>query len=1339
MAELVHQGPFASSSEERTARHLAEKLPDKWLIVCNKLFVSPRGEQFEVDYIIMGRHHIFVADEKNISGQVRSNENDWTLSSGQLRRNPLNKLHLIAGRLAGYIRDRFPQLHTELAGHFVEAVVIMSAPDARVTPNDPRVPRQVLSIENAAAKLQEYDSEAKASGSSISQWRHDIIECLHLLSTPPPTPETIGAYSIVEKVDVRPYSTTYLAQIQRGAATEERILKVYDLTALRIQERDRQVQVMQRGFQAILRLEGKVLVPEVHEPFPFDDRFWVVPYAQWDLQPLGALLSTAPPPDFQRRLAIVQHLFEAVTRLHEAGVVHRNLSPHTVCIRTHDNGDVDVGLTGFEFARIQAEQTMAGDLTGLYEAATAYEAPEVLADLSLASEATDFYSAAIIALELLTEKSAAQLLSECKSAPDCVISEAVAAQEHNLEGLLDALVLLIISEPAGRMELVDDILRMLHEVAATSERPSDGQTEDGPEELTVYAKGDIIDKQYRVDHVFKPGATAVAYIVTDQHYGGQYVLKQIFHEERLRRLAGTEFTALKDLQHDAIVRLYDVRGPDSEFHLKLEYVPGSSLEELAGEFPWPADRTHEVARNLLDALAYLAEKDIYHRDISPRNIVVSDVGAKLIDFGVAHVDADAGITTVGTPRYRAPEIDGGGEWDASCDVYAASVVLFRALTGEYPFRITETSSDKSALVDLAHLGLDEVTEQYACELQKGCHPDREQRYSSARDLLEALERVIARPPAEAEGDWVENEIVMDLQAIYKNSRSGNADNRGLDTRFAQDTYVDTLLDTSLIPEIAGGNFLLVLLTGNPGDGKTAFLEHVRRHLEQAGAEFASQDDNGWEASANGRVFSANYDASESHRGERADAILDRMLQPLAGSSPPPRDLQFTSLLAINDGRLRDYFLHNDRYRWLGSVIGQKLLRLDADDEPRVALVDLKSRCLTSGSDEGSALFERVLSAIVHHEGWSKCDACKAREECIIRFNRDSLADAAHGATTRARLADLFHLTHLRGARHTTIRDLRSALSYIIAGIRSCKEIHEEIRSGKRVDDWHHALYFNAVFNPADELDDELDDLKQYDVGGYPAPRWGRFLHYNRSHDKQSKINEMLLSGFQRSQRPLAGVSFAAQQAGWYPMMQRRLYFEMDAESVQAHDERRPLPEKLLPYTHARSFEEVVAGKADLHSVREWLCEAISASDGIMSPDVREGHLCVRTAYNDAQELTVFKRHPVEYFTCKIILPADGRFIESCPNTVEFAHVSGDPRLRIHLDLFELLMRMRAGYVPEVLEWEPYLVDLQQFKTRLQRLQSDEVILMESGRVLHRVYQQDGRLIREAVTARSDDR
>ena len=67
MADLVSQGPFVSAAEERMARRLAEELPDNWLVICNKVFVSPRGEQFEVDCIVVGRQHLFVVDEKSIS------------------------------------------------------------------------------------------------------------------------------------------------------------------------------------------------------------------------------------------------------------------------------------------------------------------------------------------------------------------------------------------------------------------------------------------------------------------------------------------------------------------------------------------------------------------------------------------------------------------------------------------------------------------------------------------------------------------------------------------------------------------------------------------------------------------------------------------------------------------------------------------------------------------------------------------------------------------------------------------------------------------------------------------------------------------------------------------------------------------------------------------------------------------------------------------------------------------------------------------------------------------------------------------------------------------------
>ncbi|NSW58745.1 MAG: serine/threonine protein kinase [Armatimonadetes bacterium] len=850
----------------------------------------------------------------------------------------------------------------------------------------------------------------------------------------------------------------------------------------------------------------------------------------------------------------------------------------------------------------------------------------------------------------------------------------------------------------------------------------------------MFEQGDIISDQYRVDRVLGRGATAVTYLVTDLHYGGQFVLKRILRDDCCRALAGTEFRALQSLHHPAIVRVHDVRPPNDEFHLKLEFVSGPSLEELDDDFPWSLDRTHDLARRLLDACEYLAEQGICHRDISPKNIIVSDVGAKLIDFGVARTDAASGITMVGTPRYRAPEIDTGEVWDASCDTYSASVVLFRVLTGTYPFAVTDTSADKHQMVEVATLGLDEKAAEYAQVLQQGCHPDRARRMGSARELLRALEAVIQSRPVVEEGEWVDNPLVTDLQAVYKNSRTGNADNRGLDTEFAERTYVRTLLDERLVPEIMEGDFLLVLLTGNPGDGKTAFLEHVRRKLEGLGANFEFENPNGWRAGLNGRVYTANYDASESHKGRHANEILDEMLAPLAGPLPPKNITGFTALLAINDGRLRDYFLHNNRYGWLGNVIYHKLRGKRVDREPRVALVDLKSRCLTAESSTGSSLFERVLLAILKHPGWATCEGCKARSSCVIRFNRDTLIDERNGAVVRARLAGLFHLTHLRGVRHTTIRDLRSALSYVIAGVRGCTEIHEEVQSGVRSDGWQDALYFNAVFNPAGELDDELEDLADYDVGRYPTPRWGRFLHYNRGSEKRKHIDEVLLPGFGRSSNPMSGLTYAALRDEWYRVMKRVLYFEMDEARVRESDWRLPPPADLLPYRHAETFQKIVSGAVEPEQVRDWLCDAISASDGIVAPSVRAGHLCVRTAYREELEFTVFKRYPADKFTCRVVTPTDVRFIETCPNTIEFVHMDGDPSLRVHLDLFELLMRMREGYVPDVLEWQPYLVDLGQFKTRLQRLRSDEVVLMESGRVLHRVLQRDGKLIREPITS-----
>jgi hypothetical protein len=122
-------------------------------------------------------------------------------------------------------------------------------------------------------------------------------------------------------------------------------------------------------------------------------------------------------------------------------------------------------------------------------------------------------------------------------------------------------------------------------------------------------------------------------------------------------------------------------------------------------------------------------------------------------------------------------------------------------------------------------------------------------------------------PVLADGEWVENPFVHNLQALYRNSRLGNAENRGLDSKFAQETYVPTSMDTQLLPAVLEGHYWLVLLTGNPGDGKTAFLEKIGERLRDKGAIEKEWDRaNGWYYVLDRHEFLANFDASESSRG-----------------------------------------------------------------------------------------------------------------------------------------------------------------------------------------------------------------------------------------------------------------------------------------------------------------------------------------------------------------------------------------------------------------------------------------------------------------------------------------
>ncbi len=117
-----------------------------------------------------------------------------------------------------------------------------------------------------------------------------------------------------------------------------------------------------------------------------------------------------------------------------------------------------------------------------------------------------------------------------------------------------------------------------------------------------------------------------------------------------------------------------------------EYIEGTPLHG-----PLPVDQALKYADQICDALDTAHRSGVVHRDLKPGNILLSKKGIKLLDFGLAQVEAGPDDETVtqltrvgavmGTPAYMAPEQREGKQADARSDIYSFGCVLYEMLTG----------------------------------------------------------------------------------------------------------------------------------------------------------------------------------------------------------------------------------------------------------------------------------------------------------------------------------------------------------------------------------------------------------------------------------------------------------------------------------------------------------------------------------------------------------------------------------------------------------------------------------------------------------------------------------
>lgn len=202
--------------------------------------------------------------------------------------------------------------------------------------------------------------------------------------------------------------------------------------------------------------------------------------------------------------------------------------------------------------------------------------------------------------------------------------------------------------------------------------------------------------------------------------------------DRFRR----EALAAGALTHPNVVAVYDTGQHDEAPYVVMEYVRGGSLaRRLADEGPLPPAAVARIGADVCEALGYAHRAGVVHRDLKPTNILLSESGqVKVTDFAVAGAALGGDLTAtgalLGTLSFLSPEVLEGGEPDASADLYALGVVLFKALTGRSP---------RVAGIDLAS-PTGKVRPQPA-------HP-RDFRPEVPRDLDAAVARALSASPAD---------------------------------------------------------------------------------------------------------------------------------------------------------------------------------------------------------------------------------------------------------------------------------------------------------------------------------------------------------------------------------------------------------------------------------------------------------------------------------------------------------------------------------------------------------------------------------------------------------------
>ncbi len=294
--------------------------------------------------------------------------------------------------------------------------------------------------------------------------------------------------------------------------------------------------------------------------------------------------------------------------------------------------------------------------------------------------------------------------------------------------------------------------------------------------------GTVLDDKYHILEVLGFGGMSVVYKAMQEPVERLVAVKTVKFrvDERpdIWRRFEREVKTLSKLSHPNVVTVYDcVIGADSQPYVVMDYLKGSSLDQVLLEGRLSLEQTYSVAAQICLGVGHAHRHEVIHRDIKPANIMLLDdttsgasLGAlnsgprqeqashrqvKVVDFGLAKLGEDSRKLTHsgelwGSPPYMSPEQISGRECDSRSDIYSLGCVIYEMLTGKDPFW-------GANVYELLHCHMHNQPPTLACACPDGQFPVQ---------LENVIARAMAKNPAERFATMIDFKDALEQACLH---------------------------------------------------------------------------------------------------------------------------------------------------------------------------------------------------------------------------------------------------------------------------------------------------------------------------------------------------------------------------------------------------------------------------------------------------------------------------------------------------------------------------------------------------------------------------------------------